>query len=282
MQFVAAMLSVSFRVNGRAIISESVDPSNLGGLCAISWLRSHPFSGSIDTEFPNTDAMFSVFAEPGKGKEVGLRTDFDLPAGAHVGWVEGTLTRIHPNDFGSSYSFQLSDEPVVFIDSGLRGSLVTLINEDVFAPNCAAEALVHCGRLRIRVSTLRPLVAGTALSLSYRRSNADALAREAVMHHWGNTVTPSGTINSGTRLCANHRYHAGGSKTPLTSLVCVECSERFARATPFCSLACFASHVADHASVDTSDVLLCTPLRSNGAKPVITRLLTARALSLLT
>ncbi len=258
------------KVNGRRIVYESSDPEGLAALCARSWLAEHPGRVSDDSEYPFNDSYLSMVPESGRGKGVGLRTEISVPSGFHVGWVEGVLTRLHPDTIGEAYSFQLCERPVVYIDSGTQGSLVTLINEDVYDPNCVAEALVHRGRLRIRVTTNRSLEAGSLLSLSYRRTDRKAFERELEAHHWGRALTPAGIVSNGTRLCANRRYHAA-SPPPLTAMLCVECSEFFQRAAPFCCVACFASHVADHASSDPDDVLMCTPLKSNGSKPVRTQ-----------
>jgi hypothetical protein len=69
------------------------------------------------------------------------------------------VTRSHPDRVGESFSFELSDNPHVYIDSGKEGSLVTFINEDVLSPNCVAVTMVHRGLLRIRVSTTSDLEA---------------------------------------------------------------------------------------------------------------------------
>ena len=256
-------------INGRRIVQKSVDPSGLAAQCARSWLVRHAPLRSDNSAYPCVDSVLSISPEAGKGKGFGIFTTVDLPSGSHVGWVEGELTLIHPDPYGTSYSFQLYDDPPVYVDSGVFGSLVTLINEDVITPNCTARALVHRGLLRIQVSTNRLLVAGSVLSLSYRDVDPASITREFASHHWGRVMGPSGGIGTGTRRCANRRYHP--THPPQTSLVCMECSQRFSLPTSFCSEACFASHVADHASADTSDIDMCTPLRTGHSGPVKTR-----------
>jgi hypothetical protein len=267
------MRRTDVRINGRFLISASSDPGGLSALCA----RRCPDVVRDDSEFPCIDDCLSLFPEPGKGKGFGVRTEIDLAAGAHVGWVEGLVTLIHPGRIGESFSYQLSENPNVYFDSGEMGSLVTFINEDLSTPNCVAARVVHHNQMRIRVSTCRPVPAGSALSLSYRLIPAERLRLESSKHHWGRAVTPAGQLSTGLRHCANRRYHV--SDAPKTSMLCVECSAHFSRAVSFCSDSCFSSHVADHASDDPEDVLMCTPVRANNVKPVVTRLMTPRSSS---
>jgi hypothetical protein len=272
------MWTSSLRVNGRFVIAASADPSNLAAECTRAWRLRCPAAVDIESDYLSIDHLLSIYPEPGKRKGVELRTEAELAAGSHVGWVEGLLTNTHPDSTGVGSAFQLCEEPPVYIDTSEAGSLVTFINEEFLAPNCTATFVLHRGQLRIQVTTNCTVPAGCALSMCYRSVKPENFRRELELHSWGRSLTPSGQLSTGLRHCANRRYHSAEAPG-LTSMLCVECTARLSRAVAFCSDSCFASHVADHASDDPEDLQMSTPARANHAKPVITRLMTPRACS---
>jgi hypothetical protein len=266
-------------ISGRVLLHVSDDPDGLASLCVRPWLAQNPEARSDNSLYPELRHALTFCAEPGKGKGVGVRALTDIPAGTHIGWVEGLVTRRPPTIVGEAFSFQLSHEPPVFVDAMQGGSLATFINEDLVNPNCESITGVYGNKLRIRIVTIRRVDAGAVLSLSYRGSSvpSEMVLAEETKHHWGKSLAPDGTLSHNTRACANRRYHASGP-IPLTSMLCVECTAFYGgHAIPFCSDACFRSHVADWASADTADRTFCAPRRAHYAKPLLTRAVTPRA-----
>jgi hypothetical protein len=266
----------SVYINGRLLLHQSVDPDDLTPLCVRSWKAKYPTARSDDALYVLTDTL-TFFAEPGKGKGIGVRAMTTIEFGAHIGWVEGLLTRTPPSTLGEAYSFQLCHFPAVFVDAAHGGSLATFINEDICNPNCEATTGLFGGTLRIRISALRRIEAGTALSLNYRGGvPPETVREEESKHHWGKSLAPDGTLSHNTRACANRRYHVIGP-VPLTSMLCIECTDHYGgHAIPLCSDACFRSHVADWASADMSDRTFCAPRRAFYAKPLRTKAVTPR------
>ena len=156
--------------------------------------------------------------------------------------------------------------------------MCTFINEDVLDPNCVATTVLHRGKLKIRVTTTCEVSAGSSLSLNYRALSSDAVRLVSLGHRWGRALTPSGQLSTGTRRCANSRYHASGPR-PLTSMLCVDCTAAQGRFVGYCCDGCFDSHVADFASDDPADREMCRPVRANNVKAVATRVMTPRASS---
>jgi hypothetical protein len=264
-------------INGRELLYDSIDPKGLSAACARLYLRRNPTERSNDTLYKERERALTFFPEPGKGKGIGVRAVVDFEAGAHVGFMDGIVTRVPPSTLGEAFTIQLSESPDVFVNSVSGGSLATFINEDLTDPNCSFSLAVYGGKLRIRVVTARRIEAGAALSLNYRGDVVSGVvSREGANHSWGKSVTPNGTFSTNTRVCANLRYHASTS-APLTSMLCVECTEYYGGcAVSLCCEACFKSHVADWATGDPADRSYCAPRRTYRAAPLVTKRVTPR------
>jgi hypothetical protein len=268
-------------INDRELLYASSDPNDLLSSCARTFLSRHPSERSDDTVYAEPVRWFSFFAEPGKGKGIGVKALVNLKIGTHVGFVEGLVTKVPPSTLSESFSFQLFDSPDVFCDSLSGGSLATFINENIVSPNCTAQKGVFGGKLRIRVVVSSYVQAGTALSLSYRGDvSLGSVLTESPKHNWGKSLAPDGSLSHNTRVCANRRYHAS-VPAPLTSWLCIDCTSFYGGcAIPLCSEACFRSHVADWASGNLEDRTFCAPRRAYHAKPLLTKAVMPRPSSL--
>ena len=268
-------------INDRELLYASSDPNDLLSTCARDFLARHPTERSDNTAYTDPDKRLSFFAEPGKGKGIGVKALVDLKIGTHVGFVEGLVTTVPPSTLSESFSFQLFDSPDVYCDSLSGGSLATFINENIVSPNCTAQKGVYGGKLRIRVVVSSFVSAGTALSLSYRGDvSPGSVLIESRKHNWGKSLAPDGSFSHNTRVCANRRYHAS-TPAPLTSWLCIDCTSFYdGCAIPLCSEACFRSHVSDWASGDPADRTFCAPRRAYHAKPLLTKAVMPRPSSL--
>jgi hypothetical protein len=264
------------RINGRSLISSSIDPDGLAAACArlLGTTSETPQVGLEDC--PNIDHILTIAAESSKG--IGVFADDDLPPGIHVGWIFGTVsTTTVPSKRGDVCSFELCESPAAYVNFDASGSLATFINEDILAPNCVANLVLFQEEVRVRVTTTRAIPRGTALSMNYRTNvSTAALLRERELHSWGRALTSNGSLCTNTYMCANRRYHCAPMKPPSTSMLCVECSAQHGRSVAFCGSACFLSHVADYASSDHRDRAFCAPFDSNRAKAVVTKKVTPR------